>query len=55
MSHKNQIDLKKERKNEDKCECYTKLSIPFLDTAISIENGQLLIDLYKKTKDKNQY
>ena len=33
MSHTNPIN----EKIEDKCKCDTKLSIPFLDTAISIE------------------
>ena len=40
---------------EDKCDCETKNSIPFLDTSISIEDGKIIVDLYQKTTDKNQY
>ena len=40
---------------ENQCDCETKISIPFLDTSISIENGKLMADLYKKPTDKNQY
>ena len=32
-----------------------KNSIPFLDTSISIEDGEIVVDLYKKPTDKNQY
>jgi hypothetical protein len=41
--------------DEDKCDCQPKTSIPFLDTSLSIENGQIEIDLYKKVSDRNQY
>ena len=40
---------------EDKCDCEQKSSIPFLDTLISIEEGRIRVDLYKKETDRNQY
>ena len=40
---------------EDKCDCQPKTSIPFLDTLLSIKNGRIEIDLYKKPSDRNQY
>ena len=40
---------------EDKCDCQPKTSIPFLDTLLSIENGRIEVDLYKKPSDRNQY
>ena len=40
---------------EEKCRCENRNSIPYLDTQISIENGKLEIDLYKKPTDRNQY
>ena len=40
---------------EDRCDCPDQKSIPFLDTSISIEGGQIVTDLYKKTTVKNQY
>ena len=40
---------------EDKCSCENKTSIPFLDTSCSIENGKIVIDLYRKETDRNQY
>lgn len=43
-----------DEKEEDKCDCPTKKSIPFLDTSISIENGKLEVDLYRKETDRNQ-
>ena len=32
--------------DEDKCDCQPKTSIPFLDTSLSIEKGQ--IEIYTK-------
>ena len=40
---------------KDKCDCPPKKSIPFLDTLLSIENGRIEVDLYKKPSDRNQY
>ena len=38
----------KNEKSEDKCDCPELNSIPFLDTACSIENRKIMLDLYKK-------
>ena len=38
---------------EEKCDCDNKTSIPFLDTSLSIENSEIVVDLYKKPTDKN--
>ena len=35
---------------EDKCECEFTSSIPFLDTSLSIIDGHIDIDLYKKKR-----
>ena len=40
---------------EDRCDCEFKSSIPFLDTSLSLENGKIEIDLYRKKTDRNQY
>ena len=40
---------------EDRCNCEPLKSIPFLDTSLSIENGKIEIDLYRKKTDRNQY
>ena len=40
---------------EDRCKCEPRDSIPFFDTSISIENGRIEVDLYKKVTDRNQY
>ena len=37
------------------CECQPKLSVPFLDTSCSIEDGQIIFDLYRKPTDRNKY
>ena len=34
--------------NEDKCDCEDEFSIPFLDTFISLEEGKIKVNLYKK-------
>ena len=44
-----------EENEEDRCDCEIKDSIPFLDTSLSIENGKIQTDLYKKDTDRNQY
>ena len=44
-----------EQSKDDQCECPVKTSILFLDTSVTIENGQLVGDLYKKPTNKNQY
>ena len=44
-----------EEPETDRCECQQKESISFLDTSLSIENGRIEIDLYKKEIDRNQY
>ena len=40
---------------EDSCDCEKKLSIPFLDTKLSIIEGRIDVDLYRKDTDRNQY
>ena len=39
----------------DRCECKYQESIQFLDTSLSIEDGRIEVDLYKKDTDRNQY
>ena len=40
---------------EDRCDCQVKNDIPFLDTLLSIKNGRIEVDLYRKETDRNQY
>ena len=40
---------------EDRCSCYPIYSVPFLDTSLSIKNGQIVSDLYRKPTDTNKY
>ena len=40
---------------ENNCGCDYKTTVPFLDTSLCIENGQIVTDLYKKPTDKNLY
>ena len=40
---------------KDQCGCEKKSEIPFLDTMVSIKEGYLDTDLYKKGTDRNQY
>ena len=40
---------------EDKCDCTEKYSIPFLDVLCTIEEGNVITDLYRKETDRNQY
>ena len=42
-------------KPEDRCSCNEEVSIPFLDTSLSIKNGSISVDLYRKPTDRNQY
>ena len=37
------------------CPCEKVTSLPFLDTSLSILDGRVIIDLYKKPTDRNQY
>ena len=37
------------------CFCYSSRSIPFLDTQVSIQNGQLVTDLHRKPTDRCMY
>jgi peptide-methionine (R)-S-oxide reductase len=37
------------------CFCRSTNSIPFLDTQVSVSNGQLVTDLYRKPTDRCQY
>ena len=39
---------------EDRCQCEIKQSIPFLDTSVTIINGKIDLDLYKKETDRKQ-
>ena len=40
---------------EDKCSCDTEDLIPFLVKSVKIQNGKLIVDLFKKATDRNQY
>ena len=40
---------------EIRSSCPTPSEIPFLDTACSLEEGKIILDLYKKSTDRNQY
>ena len=40
---------------EDRCNCEPQDSISFLDTSLSIQNGKIDTDLFKKETDRNQY
>ena len=37
------------------CFCYSSRSIPFLDTLVTIKNGKIITDLYRKPTDRMQY
>ena len=41
--------------NTPTCQCEKILSLPFLDTSLSIQDGKVLVDLYRKPTDRNQY
>ena len=38
---------------EDRCECIASSSVPFLDTSVSLKQGQIILDLYRKPTDRN--
>ena len=40
---------------ENRCPCEPQVSIQFLDTSCSVEEGKIRIDLFKKKTDRNQY
>ena len=39
----------------DKCDCQYTPSIPFLDTSLSIKEGKIVVDLYRKETSRKQY
>ena len=41
--------------DKDRCDCQPQLSIPFLDNSLSIENGRIEVDLYRKETNGNTY
>ena len=40
---------------DERCPCEPKYSVPFLDTSLSIKDGQMVSDLYRKPTDTNKY
>ena len=52
MNHTHPRKAQNMKKN---CDCQPQESIPFLDTSIRIEEGQIVTDLYRKPTDRNQY
>ena len=40
---------------EDRCECIASSSVPFLDTSVSLKQGRIILDLYRKPTDRNKY
>ena len=40
---------------EDMCACESSSSLAFLDTSCSLKNGKIIVDLYRKPTDRNQY
>ena len=38
-----------------RCSCPTKKTIQFLDTSCTIREGRIIVDLYRKPTDRNQY
>ena len=42
-------------KNVALCNCEQLSSLPFLDTSCQISNGKIIVDLYRKETDRNQY
>ena len=53
MSHTTVKSVEQNKKTQ--CSCESKSSIPFLDTSCSIKEGKIILDLYKKPTDRNQY
>ena len=41
--------------NNTPCPCDKATSIAFLDTSLSIQEGKVVVDLYRKPTDRNQY
>jgi hypothetical protein len=41
--------------NHQQCECEHSPSVAFLDTSCRISNGKIIVDLYRKKTDRNQY
>ena len=41
--------------NSPVCPCVRTTSLPFLDTSLSIQDGRVVVDLYRKPTDRNQY
>ena len=41
--------------SDTSCDCEASNSIPFLDTSLSIVNGKINSDLYRKPSDRNKY
>ena len=41
--------------NTNPCSCDMSTSLAFLDTSLSIKNGKVDVDLYRKPTDRNQY
>ena len=45
----------KSKIQSESCDCTPLEAIPFLDTILTIEEGKIIVDLYKKPTDRNQY
>ena len=41
--------------SEKLCDCERSQSLAFLDTSCSLKNGRIIVDLYRKPTDRNQY
>ena len=41
--------------NPGECNCTPSESLPFLDTSCTIKNKKVIVDLYRKPTDRNQY
>ena len=39
---------------EEICNCEDKNAVPFLDTLVSIKDGKIEVDLYKKKRDRQE-
>ena len=44
-----------QKENIAQCRCDQQSSLAFLDTSCQISNGQIIVDLYRKETDRNQY
>ena len=51
MSHTTPISELK----SNNCECQPQQSVQFLDTSCTIKEGRIIVDLYRKPTDRNQY